>query len=65
MAKFGEPGYIDGTFMAPCGVAVDSDNEHIYVVDRSQKRIQIFNFTGIIIIIIISSSLAHCAEDNL
>ena len=44
--KFGSYGSGDGQFTSPQGVAVDSSG-NIYVADRGNKRIQIFNSAGV------------------
>ena len=43
--SWGEPGSGPGQFNLPHGIAVDSD-EHVYVADRENSRVQVFNPRG-------------------
>ena len=42
----GKQGSAPGEFKGPSGVSIDTESGHIYVVDISNKRIQIFSETG-------------------
>ena len=43
--SFGEPGDGPGQFNTPHNIAIDADN-HIYVADRGNRRIQVFDTDG-------------------
>ena len=45
LLKWGSTGSGDGQFNAPGGIAIDSSN-NVYVVDKSNHRIQKFTSTG-------------------
>jgi len=45
VSAFGTPGSADGQFNAVHGVAIDR-NQHVYVVDRNNKRVQVFDANG-------------------
>lgn len=45
LKSWGEPGYGPGQFHLPHGLAVD-DNNNVYVADRENERIQIFDIEG-------------------
>ena len=45
VTSWGEPGSEPGQFMTPHSIAVDAE-DHIYVADRGNRRIQIFDVKG-------------------
>jgi DNA-binding beta-propeller fold protein YncE len=45
LSSFGEPGDKPGQFNVPHSIAVDAQN-HIYVADRGNRRIQVFDTNG-------------------
>jgi hypothetical protein len=45
-AQFGEPGSGDGQLSAPAGVAVNEATGDVYVVDRGNDRVEVFDTEG-------------------
>ncbi len=45
LGSFGEPGTGPGQLMTPHSIAIDND-DHIYVADRGNRRIQVFDTSG-------------------
>jgi hypothetical protein len=45
LKSWGEPGNEPGQFMTPHSIAIDAD-DHIYVADRGNRRIQVFDVAG-------------------
>jgi|SRR5208283_4780375 len=45
LRSWGEPGSDPGQFMTPHSIAIDA-NDHIYVADRGNRRIQVFDVQG-------------------
>ncbi|HEY9869632.1 MAG TPA: serine/threonine-protein kinase [Candidatus Obscuribacterales bacterium] len=45
--SFGGRGAEQGKFVGPAGISIDPENNCLYVVDRGNKRIQIFELTGL------------------
>ena len=43
--EFGSQGQGDGRFNTPVGIALDSDNEKLYVADSLNHRVQVFDLT--------------------
>jgi DNA-binding beta-propeller fold protein YncE len=44
--SFGAAGYNPGEFHIPHGIGVDQDNDDIYVADRENSRVQVFDADG-------------------
>ncbi len=46
VAKFGSPGTGVGQFNTPVGVAIDESDGNVYVVDRGNNRVELFDANG-------------------
>jgi streptogramin lyase len=45
-STFGSEGSVAGKFIEPGGVAIDDETEDVYVVDKGNSRVEVFNSTG-------------------
>lgn len=61
---WGSSGYADGQFQEPSGIAVDYNNNRIYVADAFNSRIQVFNLAGEFITKWTTSGPQEVALDN-
>jgi DNA-binding beta-propeller fold protein YncE len=46
LGKWGTPGSGDGQFSSPAGIAIDSTSGNIFIADRANDRIQVFDSNG-------------------
>jgi len=46
ICSWGEPGYEHGEFHIPHGISLDDDTGEVYICDRENERIQIFDENG-------------------